>query len=180
MTTKTVLRTGMPAPEFVTQDASGARFALSDFKGSKSVVLVFLRYAGCPICRLALHDLKDAYPDFVARGAEVAAFVQSPPETIRNSGDLSVFPFRLIPDPQGKIYNLYGVGGGGLLGIIHPQTIAKGIKAVTLGFKQGKMEGNQWQLPGDFIVDVNGILKLARVGANAGDNLSPRDLLSYL
>ncbi len=180
MTKQAVLRAGMPAPDFDARDAVGERFALSDYKGSKSVVLVFLRYAGCPICQLALHDLKDAYAKFSARGAEVAAFVQSPPETIRKSGDLSTFPFRLIPDPQGKIYDLYGVGGGGMLGIVHPQTIAKGLKAVARGYKQGKMEGNQWQLPGDFIVDINGILKLARVGANAGDNLPPGELLANL
>ena len=86
MAKNTFLRAGQSAPDFTMMDAKGGRFTLSDFKGKSSVVLVFLRYAGCPICQLALHDLKDAYDEFAARGAEVAAFVQSPAETIKKSG----------------------------------------------------------------------------------------------
>jgi thioredoxin-dependent peroxiredoxin len=176
----TFLKVGMKAPDFTMADAAGGQFALSDYRGKSSVVLVFLRYAGCPICQLALHDLKEAYDEFKARGAEVAAFVQSPQETINKSGDLSVFPFRLIPDPNETIYKLYGVASGSFVDMLHPQTVLRGIQAVAHGHKQGKMEGNQWQLPGDFIVDKDGVLKLARVGANLGDNLPPLQLLSYL
>ncbi|MFA6448477.1 MAG: peroxiredoxin-like family protein [bacterium] len=180
MSKNTFLKVGQMAPDFTMDDATGGRFALSDYKGKGSVVLVFLRYAGCPICQLALADLKDAYDEFKARGAEVAAFVQSPPDTIKKSGDLSVFPFRLIPDPNETIYKLYGVAGGSFFDMLHPQTVARGIQAVAHGHKQGKMEGNQWQLPGDFIVDKEGVLKLARVGKNLADNLPPQQLLTYL
>jgi thioredoxin-dependent peroxiredoxin len=180
MSKSTFLRVGQVAPDFTMTDVKGERFALSDYKGKSSVVLVFLRYAGCPICQLALHDLKDAYEEFRTLGAEVAVFVQSPPESIKKSGDISAFPFRLIPDPNETIYKLYGVAVGSLIDMLHPQTVARGIQAVTHGHMQGKMEGSQWQLPGDFIVDKDGNLKLARVGKNLADNLPPQKLLSYL
>jgi len=180
MSKTTFLKVGQKAPDFTVTDAKGDKFTLSAFKGKSPVVLVFLRYAGCPICQLALHDIKDAYEDFAARGAVVAAFVQSPAESIKKSGDISIFPFRLIPDPNETIYKLYGVAAGSFIDMLNPQTVARGIQAVAHGHKQGKMEGNQWQLPGDFIVDKDGVIKLARVGKNLADNLPPQQLLSYL
>lgn len=180
MAAKTYLKVGRPAPDFTIADAKGSTFRLADYKGKQSVVLVFLRYVGCPICQLALHDLKDTYDQFKTRGAEVVAFVQSPRETIEKSGDLSAFPFRLITDPDGEIYKIYGVGDRGIAGIINANTVLRDVQAIARGYKQGKMEGNMWQLPGDFIVDKNGFLKLARIGKNAGDNLRPDQLLEYL
>jgi thioredoxin-dependent peroxiredoxin len=180
MAKSTFLKAGQQAPDFTMTDAKGGKFTLSDYKGKNPVVLVFLRYAGCPICQLALHDLKDAGADFAARGAEVVAFVQSPRESIEKSGDISIFPFRLIPDPNETIYKLYGVAAGSFIDMLAPQTVARGIQAVTHGHMQGKMEGNQWQLPGDFIIGKDGVLKLARIGRNLADNLSPQQLLTYL
>jgi len=42
------------------------------------------------------------------------------------------------------------------------------------------MEGNAWQLPGDFVVGRDGRIILARVGKNMGDNLLPEQILSYI
>lgn len=174
------LKSGDIAPEFSIEDAGGKMFSLADYKGEKKVVLSFHRYAGCPICQLAMAQMKSAYGEFESRGAEVAIFVQSPRETLESQGGADMFPFRLIPDENGTIYEMYGVGSGGLGALIAPKTIRMALKATFDGHKQGKMEGNTWQLPGDFIVDTDGTLLLARVGDNMGDNLTPEKLLSYI
>jgi peroxiredoxin len=36
------------------------------------------------------------------------------------------------------------------------------------------------QLPGDFVIDKNGIIRFMYIGKNMGDNLPPEKLLSYL
>ena len=180
MTGKSKLTAGAQAPDFTVADARGNRIQLSEFQGRLNVVLVFLRYAGCPICQLSLQELKNAYAGFQARDAQVIAFVQSPADTLNKSGNVDAFPFPIIPDPEEAIYKLYHVGSGALGALLAPDTLRRGLKATLKGHKQGKMEGNTWQLPGDFIVDKNGVLKLARVGRNMGDNLSPEDLLSHL
>jgi peroxiredoxin len=178
MAAKSHLKKGDIAPDFSIADASGATFSLSAYKDKKAVALVFLRYAGCPICQLALQDLKKAYGEFEAKNVVAAVFVQSPRERVAEAA--SEFPFHLIPDPEGEIYGLYGVGSGGLDALLAPKTIAAGIKATLKGHMQGKMEGNAWQLPGDFVVGADGRIILARVGKNMGDNLLPEQILSYL
>ncbi len=50
------LTAGNIAPDFTVTDVKGKTISLSDYKG-KAVLLVFLRYAGCPWCNLALHRL---------------------------------------------------------------------------------------------------------------------------
>jgi peroxiredoxin len=180
MSSKTKLKAGMQAPDFTVADANGREYSLGQLRGSKSAVLVFLRYAGCPICQLSLQQLKNAHAEFEARNAQVMAFVQSPAQTVLQSGDVSAFPFPIIPDPDERIYKLFGVGSGGLGALLAPRTLQRGIQATLKGHRQGKMEGNTWQLPGDFIVDPQGVLKLARMGRDMGDNLSPDKLLSYL
>ena len=180
MPANTKLKAGVEAPDFTVQDANGAEYALSQFRGDKNVVLVFLRYAGCPICQLSLQELKNAIAEFEAKDAQVIAFVQSPATRLLDSGDVNAFPFPIIPDPDESIYKLYGVGSGGLGALLAPDTLRRGIKATLKGHKQGKMEGNTWQLPGDFIIDKQGMVKLARIGKNMGDNLKPEQLLSYL
>jgi peroxiredoxin len=180
MPAKSKLSAGIEAPDFTVTDANGTEYHLAYFRGKKNVALVFLRYAGCPICQLSLQELKNAYAEFEAKDTQVMAFVQSPASRLLQSGDVNAFPFPIIPDPDEKIYKLYNVGSGGLGALLAPDTLRRGIAATLKGHKQGKMEGNTWQLPGDFIVDKQGILKLARVGKNMGDNLKPRDLLSYL
>ncbi|HOO57377.1 MAG TPA: peroxiredoxin-like family protein [bacterium] len=172
------LTVGEQAPDFSITDAAGKSLTLSEYRGNKSVVMVFLRYLGCPICRLALYDLKKDYARFAELDAEVLAFVQSPPERLADAA--AEFPFRLIPDEEGKIYNLYGVGSGNLGSMLAPQTVSAALKATFKGHIQGKVEGNTWQLPGDFLVDKDGSLRLARIGKNMGDNLSTDALLGYL
>jgi peroxiredoxin len=123
MLNKIKLHTGDNAPDFTIKDVNGSEFRLSRFKGEKSVVLVFLRYLGCPLCQIALQELKNTHHEFTACNTEVVAFIQSPLSTILESGDSSVFPFRLIPDPGELIYKKYGVGRGNLLMV--PQSILK-------------------------------------------------------
>ena len=180
MPAKTRLKAGEQAPDFTVTDAQGKEISLSTFRESKNVALIFLRYAGCPICQLSLAELKNAYSEFQSRDTEVIVFVQSPASRLNASGDVSAFPFPIIPDPDETIYKLYRVGSGGLGALLAPDTLRRGLKATLKGHKQGKMEGNTWQLPGDFIVDKQGLLKLARVGTNMGDSLKTDELISYL
>ena len=174
------IRVGEQAPDFTIADVHGNDFSLSSYQGKKNVVLVFLRYQGCPLCQMTLQQLKNAYNEFESRDAEVAAFVQSPARTILKSGDADAFPFRLIPDPDERIYKLFGIGIGGIGALLAPKTIDRALRATLQGHRQGRMEGNTWQLPGEVIIDKNGVMRLARVGKNMGDSLAPSALLSHL
>jgi len=174
------LKTGDFAPLFTAADALGREFSLADYNGKKNVVLVFLRYAGCPLCQMALGAMKASYNEFESKDAVVAAFIQSPRERLAEAGDVSEFPFHIIPDPEEHIYRIYGVGSTNILGLANPNVLIRGLKATAKGYKQGKMEGNLWQLPADFIVGKDGRLTLARIGKDVSDNLPVSELLSSI
>ena len=181
MAKRTKLRAGDEAPDFTAIDViRGESFKLSDYREKHSVALIFLRYAGCPLCQLHVSAISRKYPEIAAKDTDVIVFVQSRVNTLVEEGYPGAFPFKLVADPDGDFYELYGVGSGNILDILNSRVIGKAVKAVIRGHKQGKMEGNQWQLPGDFIVGKDGRLKLAHVGTDIGDNLKPDELMKYM
>jgi peroxiredoxin len=48
MVKKINLHVGDSAPDYVIADVNGDEFNLAEFKGKKSLVLIFLHYLGCP------------------------------------------------------------------------------------------------------------------------------------
>lgn len=60
------VRVGAAAPEFSLKDTTGKTWRLSDFKGDKTVVLVWIFADWCPVCHNEfdeLIDLRDAFKD---------------------------------------------------------------------------------------------------------------------
>lgn len=181
MEKSTRLRVGEEAPDFTAIDViRGESFKLSDYRGKHSVALIFLRYAGCPLCQLHISEISRKYPQIAAKDTDVIVFVRSRVNTLVQEGYPGGFPFKLVADPDGDFYKLYGVGSGNIKDMLTPNVIKKAVKATIRGHKQGKMEGNQWQLPGDFIVGKDGKLKLAHVGSDIGDNLKSDELMKYM
>ncbi len=174
------LKTGDKAPGFSVVDCDGRPVVLEDLTRQGSVALVFLRYMGCPICQLGLGELKKNYGRFSEKNCSIVVFVQSPQATLENNGCAGAFLFHVVGDPDGHLYEMYGVGTSGIGGLIAPATVFRGAEATFKGHRQGKMEGNIWQLPGDFIVDRSGRLTLARIGRNFGDSLGVEGLLGGL
>ncbi|MDY7032218.1 MAG: redoxin domain-containing protein, partial [Thermodesulfobacteriota bacterium] len=78
------------------------------------------------------------------------------------------FPFTIACDPEGKIFNLYGVSPGNLINYI--AGFPKGLKVIFKGMKHGKFEGKEMQLPADFLIDKEGIVRFAHYGKNPGDS----------
>ncbi|MEI6610288.1 MAG: hypothetical protein WCO53_11175, partial [Deltaproteobacteria bacterium] len=84
---------------------------------------------------------------------------------------------------DGKIaYAYYGknIGDvpGNLFGYLTPSVIMKAMKASRAGFKHGKKEGKEMQLPAVFIVNEDGKIAYAYYGKNIGDVPDNREILS--
>ncbi|HEX8182408.1 MAG TPA: peroxiredoxin-like family protein [Candidatus Saccharimonadales bacterium] len=149
------IRAGDAAPVFKTTDVLGNEVRLTEYKDG-FVLLVFLRYSGCPLCNLTLHRLTLEYPMLKKSGCEVIAFVQSSAENIKkNIYDRQQLPppYSIVADPDRQIYDQYGVSGSAKAAVKSILDIPYWLKsAFTMGYPQTKVDGDLLLVPATFLV----------------------------
>jgi peroxiredoxin len=153
--TQIQLRPGDPAPQFRMEDALGHAVSLQDYK-NKHVLLVFLRYSGCPLCNLSIHRLTMEYPMLSRNGCEVIAFVQSDAPAIKKhiyDRHKNRPQYPIIGDNQRKLYKKYGVRSSIRAAVLSIKDIPYWIKsAYGLNFKQTEIDGDLLLVPALFLV----------------------------
>ena len=140
-----------------------------DATGNNPAVLIFLRYYGCPVCQMEMAKIKQEIDLVRKKGGRVFVALQSAPEMIASLIKRDDFPFTIICDPEGKIFQLYGVEAGGIIKYLHPDGLITVIKAIRQGFRHGKFEGKETQLPAAFVLDTAKVVKYAHYGKNVSD-----------
>ncbi len=143
-------------------------------------ILVFLRYHGCPVCQMEMANFKHEIELFRQKGARVFVFLQSSTATLLpllNEGD---WPFDIVCDPEGKIFQLYAVEPGGLLKYLHPAGLMAAARAMRRGYFHKKFEGRETQLPAAFVIKPDRVVKFSYYGKTIGDVPEPSTLAGYL
>jgi len=177
---KNRLTTGTTAPDFRFDTPWKESLTFYDFLKDKKALLMFLRYMGCPLCQMKLSEMirdKDAFKD---AGVNIFLVLQSQPEVIRESADEKDIPIPLICDPNMNIFNMYRVYPGTLFGYMTPGVIKKAIQAKKEGFRHGKNEGKEFQLPAVFLIDTDKRITYAYYGKNVSDIPDNPSLLSTI
>ena len=137
--------------------------------GDNPAVLIFLRYYGCPVCQMEMAKIKQEIDLVRKKGGRAFVVLQSAPETLASLTSKEDWPFTVISDPQGKVFKLYGVEAGGIIKYLHPAGLIAAIKAVRKGFRHGKFEGKETQLPAAFALDAQKVIKYVHYGENISD-----------
>ena len=158
---------------FSTVDVDGRPVTLEQFHG-RPLLLMFFRYASCPMCNLRLHDFAKEYPRLRAtRELAAVAFFHSPAEAItRNAGRRDDL-FSLVADPDQEIYRHFGVGTswvGLLKSMVLPSFYRDWIRSMRHGF-WGGADARMAGMPADFLVGTDGRILLAHYGHDIGDHL---------
>lgn len=168
------------APSFKVEDIFGNKIDSQSLPNQKTL-LSFFRYAECAICQLRMVEIMREKTKLKAADVGVIAVFQSPKDSLlKNIVDKTWFDFPIIADPERKLYDLYGVKPSWLkaiktLNLSGLKRVGQSIKA---GFKPGgKVEGNFYQIPADFIVDRNGKILKAKYGENVIDHVDLSELL---
>ena len=65
------VKVGEPAPPFELRDTNGEVWRLSDFKGKKTVVLIWIFADWCGVCHREFHDLIEMEEQFKRAGVQV-------------------------------------------------------------------------------------------------------------
>ena len=100
---------GQEAPDFTLRDQHGADLTLSDFRGSKSVVVMFYPYTFSPVCTGELREMRDHLAD--NDNVQVIAISCDSIFALREFADRDGITYPLLSDfwPHGQVAQQYGV-----------------------------------------------------------------------
>lgn len=164
------LRVGQAAKDFTTHDIQGRPVRLSNYAG-QHILLTFVRYAGCAFCGLRIFYLTSRYAALQAQGLAIIAVTESTLEAVQTQKVLMDAPFPIIVDPQREFFHLYGIQTS-VWGLIRGeiQHVRENIQARQQGL-YGKITGNVFRMPADFLIAPNGRILIAHYGKDLGDYL---------
>jgi peroxiredoxin len=107
----TAPQTGDVAPDFELRSQHGEPTRLSDFRGSKSVVVVFYPFAFSGTCTRELCEIRDDLARFQNDAVQVLAISCDSVQTLRAFAEREGYDFPLLSDfwPHGAVARSYGV-----------------------------------------------------------------------
>jgi peroxiredoxin (alkyl hydroperoxide reductase subunit C) len=105
------LAPGTPAPDFSLKDQGGNAVSLADFRGSKSVLLVFYPFTFTGVCQGELCDLRDDLNRYDTADVQVLACSCDSPFAQKKWAEEMGYQFPVLSDywPHGAVAQAYGV-----------------------------------------------------------------------
>ncbi|HUK68155.1 MAG TPA: peroxiredoxin [Streptosporangiaceae bacterium] len=102
---------GQQAPDFELKDQHGSPVKLSDFRGTRNVVLVFYPFAFSSVCSSELCALREEFPEISRDDAQLLTVSVDSKYAHRTWSDRENFGFALLSDfwPHGSVAKSYGV-----------------------------------------------------------------------
>lgn len=163
------LQVGDRAPDYELPDSQGHAVRLSSLWRSGPALLLFWRYFGCG-CGLQRADrLKQEHAQYLAGGANVVVIGQGEPLRADAYRQKYEIPCPILCDPERKAYDGYGLLEGNEAQILFdaPDAMLRRERQAGEDFSRARREvgrtpvDSPWQLPGEFVVDVKGMVRLA-------------------
>ncbi len=166
---KIPLQAGDQAPDFELKDSSGDPTMISKFWNGKPALLLFWRHYGCSCGRDRAARLQNEFARYVELGANVLVIGQGEPERAAQYAEKNSIPCPVLCDPTYMVYQAYDLLEGKTSQILFDATD----EHLKCDLKTGKelygsrhgteraMVDSPWQLPGEFVVDQNGLIRLA-------------------
>lgn len=184
----TPVQVGDPAPDIALKDSMGLDVKLSDFWKEKPLLILFWRHFGCSCGVDRAKRLAKEYKDYQAAGGHVVVIAQGEPERSAEYAKQYEISCPILSDPNHKAYEAYGLLEGTPAQIMFDAEEALLVRDWEAGAKlaeQRRMQGrpmvdSPWQLPGEFIIDTKGILRLTYRYNFCEDWPDPRVLTSAL
>ncbi len=128
------------------------------------VLVVFLRYFGCPFCREALADLAAGRQSIEAMGTRIVlVHMGSEPQAAVFFKRYRLEDLPRVSDPRRTVYRAFGLGRADFLKLLGPRIWRRGAQAMLLGgHTQGRLGGDVLQLPGTFLLFHGQVLRSFR------------------
>jgi len=102
---------GKPAQDFTLASTAGRTVSLSDYKDKKNVIIMFWKTNGL-YCPFELNNLKERYQKLEKEGFEVLAVNKKEAAVkVASFAGKQGLPFPVLLDEDGKVCDIYDVGG---------------------------------------------------------------------
>jgi peroxiredoxin len=169
------LKEGAYVPDFTLPDAQGQAVTLSHLLKSGPVVIVFYRGAWCPYCNVQLHAYQQMLPQIQASGASLVAISPQTPDQSLSLAEKQALTFAVLSDVGNQVARQFGL----------VFTIDEAVRTAHLqvGANLPAYNGDaSWELPmpGTFLIDQSGIVRLAFVDPDYIHRLDPSIVIERL
>ena len=104
----------------------------------------------------------------------------APPERLRWLAEDVGIPFPMLRDPEYQAYRAFSLQRGSLREVYGPRTIWAYLKLIARNRRFTRTQTDRLQLGGDFIIDGQGIVRLAYRSRNPADRPPVSRLLDAL
>ena len=173
---------GDPAPDVTLLESGLREVALSSYWQSRPAVAVFLRYFGCPFCQMQVVKLRDDRERLETEGAAIVLIGQGNAQEEAAFREARRVPFPILVDTNRRAYRAYGLGRGSPMQLYGPRVGLPFLRA-NMGREtrqRGLHGGSFLQMPGTFVIDTGGIVRMAHRNRTVSDNPSNDRILEVL
>lgn len=179
---------GDAAPDRTLHDHGGQPVALHDIWRDQPALLIFWRHFGCG-CGLARAErLRKEHIDYVAAGATVVIVGQGTPERAAAYRATQELEPSILCDPDYGTYHAYGLRDALVPQVLFdaPREMWGHDRATGEEFQRQRRDqgrplvDNPWLLPGEFVIDTTGTIRLAHRYQHCEDFPEPLVLLAAL
>ena len=174
------LMPGMPAPNFTAKTAYGQPVSLAAYRGRR-VWLAFFRHANCPFCHVRLREIRERQAQLLPARIQILAVFQSPPQRFTESPLSNLAWYPLISDPDEVLYDLYGLQAR-LSAFFAPGNLGALKTANDHGMLSPtsfKMDGSMTRVPGDYLIDADGVIRDMFQGKTISDSIPMDRVLRF-
>lgn len=166
---------GESAPNFTLPDQLGRDVSLKELCANGPVVVSFYRGGWCPYCNLELRALQQALPEMVELGASLVAISPQIPDESMNTAEKNELSFPVLSDVGNTVARQYGL----------VFELAEKLRPLYKDFgidlpKSNGSESFELPVPGTFIVDGGGVIRLREATADYKQRTEPGTLLEAL
>jgi peroxiredoxin len=172
---KKALQVGEKAPDFSLPDARKQEISLAGLLARGPAVVTFYRGGWCPFCNLQLRAYQSVLPEIRGLGAELVAISPQTIDYVLSDVEQKGLVFPVLSDLRNSIARQYGL----------VYALSDALKQLQQKFNNPipKFNGDDsWELPmpGTFLIDPHGIVRLAHVDPNYMKRLEPAAILDAL
>jgi len=146
-----------PAEDFVAEDIYGKSVSFGDYK-NKALILCFFRDVARPNRNKRVFELTRNYKAWLKIGVEIVVVFSEKPEQVRSFFSQHPRPFKVIADPQLKLYKKYGVER--MIGDSKSVVIKKSHRIIDRLFrgKRAKFNPIGRIMPAEFLINFDGVV----------------------